>query len=54
MNTINEKLISFNREDFTEDTWDILCSEFECSSDTEIIMRVVLLDEDDYFDEDEE
>jgi hypothetical protein len=63
---LTEKLVSFNREDFTEDAWDILCSEFECYTDTDTIMRLVMLDEnedelglyndndEDDFEEDEE
>lgn len=42
-----EKLVSFNREDFTEETWEILCDEFECCYDSDTITRLMLLDEDD-------
>jgi hypothetical protein len=56
---MQEKLVSFSREDFAEDTWEILCDEFECSYETDTIMRLVLFDEDDdalglYNDNDDE
>lgn len=36
-----EKLINFNKEDFTEEQWNIICSEFEVDNETESITAVI-------------
>jgi len=36
-----EKIINLSREDFSEEQWDIICSEFDVDSNTESITAVI-------------
>lgn len=47
-------MMSFNREDFTDDSWYILCSEFEVDPYSDEIYGLIMLDNDNEEELDEE
>lgn len=41
-----EKLITFNKEDFTEEAWDIICAEMEGNPYNDYVSGLLLMEED--------
>ncbi|MDF2884879.1 MAG: hypothetical protein K0R54_5449 [Clostridiaceae bacterium] len=50
----NDKCVFFSKDDFSEESWEILCSEFEVDSEQSSFCGHIIVEEDDSFDLDDD